>query len=322
MKFSTNLPGLARWPPAAFAVPGANWQEQLGPDGFKRIVQTADELGFDSINVPEHIVMPTSMVPQMGAMWPDAFTVMAWIAGATSRIVVNSGVIVLPYHQPVPLAKAIATLDVLTGGRVMLTFGAGMARGEFAALGVPFEKRGRIVDEYVAAMKVLWTEDEPDFVGEFVEFHDVVFEPKPVQRPHPPIIIGGSSIFACRRAARIGDGWAPMGAQGGNGPWLNGPEDLPMFLAEARTVPGFVEREAEFQLTLPALPTRIGPDHTIIDPGFTLTSTQQVIDLVATVREAGATWTAVPPLEPGARSLAEHLEHLEWAATEVIPHFR
>ena len=322
MKFSITMPGLSRWPPAAFAVPGANWMEHLGPDDFKRIVRTADQLGFDSINVAEHMVMPTSMVSQMGARWPDAFTVMAWIAGVTDRIAVNSGVIVLPYHQPVPLAKAIATLDVLTGGRVMLTFGAGMARGEFEALGVPFEKRGRIVDEYVEAMRVLWTEDRPEFAGEFVEFHDVVFEPKPVQTPHPPIIIGGSSLFACRRAARLGDGWAPMGAQGGKGPWYNGPEDLPFFLAEARKVPGFAEREADFHLSLAALPTRIGPDHKVVDPGFTLTSTQQVIDLVATVRDAGATWTSVPPLEPAAGSLAEYLEQLEWAATEVIPPFR
>lgn len=322
MKFSTYLPGLSRWPPSAFATPGANWQERLDASAFQRIVQTADELGFDSVNVPEHIVMPVGLAEQMGAYWPDAFTVMAFVAGATRTINVNSGVLVLPYHRPAQLAKAVATLDVLSGGRVMLTVGAGMAADEFAALGVPFHQRGRITDEHIKAMKTLWTSEHPEYHGEFVDFAGVLFEPKPVRKPHPPIFVGGCSIFALRRAARLGDGWAPMGAQGGKGPWLNGVEDLPRFLDEARRIEGFADREHEFEIALPPVPTRIGPDHKLIDSGHRLTTTQQVVDIIGGLREAGVTWTSVPALEPGPGSLAGHLEYLEWAATQVMAHFR
>jgi alkanesulfonate monooxygenase SsuD/methylene tetrahydromethanopterin reductase-like flavin-dependent oxidoreductase (luciferase family) len=224
VKFWTSLPGLSRWPPASFSVPGANWQEHLAAADFQRIAADADRLGFDAISVPEHVVLPRELAGQMGGRWPDALTVMAFIAGATTRIRVNSGVIILPLHNPVRLAKAVATLDVLSGGRVMVTFGAGMAPGEFRALGVDFSLRGRMMDEYIRAMKVLWTADEPEFHGEFV---------------------------------------TPR-----------------------------------------------------------LTSTQQVVDLIADLDAAGVTWTTVPPLGDGPRSLAEHGEYLHWAATEVLPAFR
>ncbi len=322
MKFWTSLPGLSRWPPVSFSVPGANWQEHLVAADFQRIAVETDRLGFDSINVPEHVVLPRELASHMGGRWPDALTAMAFIAGATTRIKVNSGIIILPLHNPVRLAKAVATLDVLSAGRVMVTFGAGMAPGEFSALGVDFRQRGRLMDEYIPAMKALWTADEPEFHGKFVDFSDIVFEPKPIQRPHPPIFIGGRSVSALRRAARFGDGWAPSGAQGGAGPWLDGPSDLPRFLAEARRCEGFGEREKTFEIAMPAVPTIIGPDHRLQETRCQLTSTQQVIDLIADLDGAGVTWTSIPPPEPGPRSLAEHLEYLDWAATEIVPAFR
>jgi probable F420-dependent oxidoreductase len=322
VKFWTSLPGLSRWPPASFSVPGANWQEHLSAPDFQRIAADADRLGFDAISVPEHVVLPRELAGHLGGRWPDALTVMAFIAGATTRIRVNSGVIIAPLHNPVRLAKAIATLDVLSGGRVMVTFGAGMAPGEFSALGVDFSRRGRMMDEYIRAMKVLWTADEPEFHGEFVDFADVVFEPKPVQRPHPPVFVGGRSVFALRRAARLADGWAPSGAQGGTGPWLEGPSDLPRFLAEARRCEGFEQRERAFDIAMHAVPVLIGPDHRLADAAPRLTSTQQVIDLIADLDAAGVTWTTVPPLADGPQSLADHAEYLEWATAEVMPAVR
>ena len=323
MKFQTDFPGLMHYPVERFTPPGTNWQEKLTPADFQRIARTADELGFDAIGVPEHIVMPHDLVPAMGRFWPDAFTAMAFIAGATTRIQVSSSVIVLPYHHPVVLAKAVSTLDLLCGGRVKLTVGAGMARGEFAALGVPFHERGRIMDEYIDAMKVLWTEDDPEFHGEFVDFSGIAFEPKPVQRPHPPLWIGGSSMAALRRAARVGDGWSPMGSQGGKGPWCNGPEDLPMFLEEARKVPGFAEREADFGISMPLVSTRFGPNHEELPPiGKPIESTQDVIDRIGALQEAGVTSTSI--VRPGhvPQSLEHYLENLHWAAEEVVPAFR
>jgi len=324
MKFSTGLPGMMRYPPGEFSPGPHNWQEHLTTEDFQRVARTAEELGYDAITTSEHIVMPPDLVPAMGAYWTDALTVMTFVAGATTRIRVNSSVIVLPYHEPVSYAKAISTLDVLSGGRVTLTFGVGMARGEFAALGVPFHKRGRITDEYIDVLKVLWTSENPEYHGEFIDFSGVCFEPRPVQKPHPPIWIGGSSMAALRRAARVGNGWHPAGSQGGTGPWLNSVIDLPAFLAEARQVPGFAEREADFEIALPISNIRFGPNHEPL-PGAAgpPRSTQEVIDRVGELQDAGVRWTSVwrPDAAP-ARSIEDHLEGLEWAATEVIPAFR
>jgi probable F420-dependent oxidoreductase len=323
VRFSTGLPGLMRYPPDQFPPGGGNWQEALTAADFQRVARAADDLGFDAISVPEHIVMPKNLLANMGAYWPDAFTVMAFVAGATTRIRVNSGVIVLPYHHPVALAKAVSTLDMLSGGRVTLTFGAGMAAGEFAALGVPFAKRGRVTDEYIDVMKLLWTAEDPEFHGEFVDVTDVVFEPKPVQKPHPPVWIGGSSMAALHRAARVGDGWSPAGTQAGKGPWVNSPGDLAVFLEEARRTPGFAEREATFDISMPPVSTRMGPDHEPLpDSDPPLVSTQDVIDRIGLLHDAGVTWTSIPNPGPPPGSLAGYLDGLEWAATEVMPAFR
>ena len=323
MRFSTAFPGLMHYPVERFTPPGTNWQERLTTADFQRVARTADELGFDAISIPEHIVMPNDLVPAMGPFWPDAFTAMSFIAGATTRIQVDSSVIVTPYHHPVTFAKAVSTLDLLSGGRVKLTLGAGMARGEFAALGVPFTKRGRVMDEYIDAMKVLWTADEPEYHGEFVDFAGIAFEPKPVQKPHPPLWIGGSSMAALRRAARVGDGWSPMGSQGGKGPWVNGPEDLPFFLEEARRVPGFAEREAHFGISMPLVSVRFGPNHEDLpNVDKPIVSTQDVIDRIGVLRDAGVTSTSI--MRPGTdpRSLEDYLDGLQWAAEDVIPAFR
>jgi probable F420-dependent oxidoreductase len=272
----------------------------------------------------EHVVMPPDLVTEMGAYWTDALTVMTFVAGATQRIRINSSVIVLPYHEPIAYAKAISTLDVLSGGRVTVTFGVGMARNEFRALGVPFEKRGRITDEYLEVLAELWTAERPEFHGEFVDFAAIYFEPKPVQKPHPPIWIGGSSMAALRRAARVGNGWFPSGSQGGKGPWLNSVSDLPTFLDEARKVPGFAEREAEFEIAMPLSNVRFGPNHEPLPGSDTRPeNAQEVIDRIGQLHDAGVTWTSIPRLDPvPVRSLEEYLEDLEWAAKEIMAALR
>jgi probable F420-dependent oxidoreductase len=324
MKFLTGLPGLMRYPPSEFPPGRQNWQQDLTTEDFQRVARTAENLGYHAITASEHIVMPPDLVPSMGAYWMDALTVMTFVAGATTRIRVNSSVIVLPYHEPVAYAKAISTLDVLSGGRLTVTFGVGMARGEFAALRVPFGKRGRITDEYIDVLKSLWTHENPEFHGEFIDFAGVYFEPKPVQKPHPPIWIGGSSLAACRRAARAGDGWYPAGSQGGPGPWLNSVSDLPIFLDEARRVPGFAAREAGFEIALPVSSVRFGPNHEPLPGGDgEPRSTQEVIDRVGALQEAGVNWTALSrPAAAPVRSLDDYLEGLAWAAEEVMPAFR
>jgi len=123
---------------------------------------------------------------------------------------VNSCVTILPLHQPVVLAKALATADWMSGGRMMVTFGVGWLAREFELLGVPFRERGRIADEYLAAIVELWTSDAPRFDGRYLSFDGIAFEPKPVQKPHLPIWIGGDADAALRRAAKYASGWWPF----------------------------------------------------------------------------------------------------------------
>jgi probable F420-dependent oxidoreductase len=303
VRFSTSLPGVFHYPPVSRA-----WELDMGPDDFQVVAREIDELGFDSIAVPEHIVMPTELVDLMGSNWPHAMTVMAFVAGATSRVVVDSSVIVLPYHQPIVLAKAIATLDRLSGGRVRLSVGVGHAEREFELLGASFHQRGRVTDEYLAAMIELWTADDPSFHGEFVDFDRVVFEPKPVQRPHPPVWIGGNSKAAMRRAARH-DGWYP---------WLITKDDLPEALAYIRSTPEFDQRTGPLDVCMPIDALPVDEEHRPVDgaPRRTTWEAPALVDAIGELAALGVTWTTIGP--PPSRSLEEHLDGLRWLAAEVL----
>jgi probable F420-dependent oxidoreductase len=138
---------------------------------------------------------------------------MAWLAARTTRIRLLSSVMVVPLRPAVLAAKQLATIDVLSGGRLTVGIGAGWCEEEFAALGTPpFAERGEVTDEYLAAFKVLWTQESTHFAGKHVRFDDLEFEHRPVQRPHPPIWVGGESPPVMRRAARLGDAWYPGGS--------------------------------------------------------------------------------------------------------------
>jgi probable F420-dependent oxidoreductase len=139
----------------------------------------------------------------------DPLLSLAVVAGVTSRIALGTGVLNIPYRDPITTAKALATLDLISGGRTILGAGLGWMKEEFKVLHVPYTERAARTEEYLAICKALWTEEIPAFSGRFYQFADIKFEPKPVQRPHPPIWIGGYSEPAIRRALRIGDGWHP-----------------------------------------------------------------------------------------------------------------
>ena len=250
----------------------------------------------------------------MGSFWAHAMTAMAFVAGATSRMTVDSAVIVLPYHHPVVLAKAVSTLDLLSGGRVRLSIGVGHAEREFEVLGVPFHDRGRLTDEYLAAMIELWTSDQPTFRGRYVDFDDIAFAPKPVQQPHPPIIIGGNSKAAMRRAARH-DGWFP---------WLITADELRSCLDYIHSQPEFEERTRPFEVVMPLTTPAVDEEHRPLnDDGGRVRGPrgkQAMIDAVGQLQELGVTQTMLPI--PPAGSLAEHLEGLQWVAEEIMPAFR
>ena len=195
------------------------------PAGAVRLARAAEAAGFDSVFAIDHVVYPdnyTTPYPYSAAgrlpgdqtsPYADPLIWMAWVASATTRLRFMTGVIILPLRNPLVLAKQVATLDYMSGGRIELGIGVGWLKDEFEALGVPFEHRGARSDEYVAAMRALWAGDGASFKGRHVGFTDISCNPKPVHGA-VPIIVGGISEAAARRAGRLGDGFFPsIGAQ-------------------------------------------------------------------------------------------------------------
>ena len=193
-----------------FGLFGVNFASCVDPELQQRVAQAAEEVGFESVWTGEHVAMPMRDNPvptPPETPFLDSLVSLARIAGFTSRLRLGTGILVLPHHNPVLLAKALTSLDVLSGGRLIAGFAGGYVEAEFRALGIDFHQRGAITDQHLAAIRALWTEPEPRFSGRFASFSDVRFEPKPAQRPHPPIVIGGTAEPALRRAARVGNGW-------------------------------------------------------------------------------------------------------------------
>jgi probable F420-dependent oxidoreductase len=193
---------------------GINFGACADPELQVRVARAAEETGFDSIWTGEHVAMPVRNNPVPTAPetpFLDSLVALTHVAAHTRRVRLGTGILVLPHHNPVLVAKALASLDVISSGRLIAGFAAGYVEAEFAALGVDFRRRGAITDEYLAAIRALWTEELPHFDGRFAAFGDIRFEPKPLQRPHPPIIVGGHAAPALRRAARCGDGWYGFG---------------------------------------------------------------------------------------------------------------
>ena len=194
------------------------------PDGIETLVRRAEELGFAHLSLSDHLVVPRSIESRYpyseSGTWPGAasgecleqFTLLAWLAAISSKARLVTAVAVIPYRGAVHTAKIAATIDVLSQGRMVLGAGAGWLKEEFEALNAPpFEERGRVTDEWLQAFKILWTEEAPRFEGRHVSFENVAFAPKPVQKPHPPIWVGGESPPALRRTVRYGDTWFPIG---------------------------------------------------------------------------------------------------------------
>jgi len=174
------------------------------PDLLVRRARLAEDAGFESLWVGDHIALP----PEEGGKDPrlEVVVALSHLAAVTSRIRLGFGVLVLPQRQPVLLARQVSSLDHLSRGRVTVGIGVGYVEPELAAMGVTRAERGARTDEYLAAMRALWT-GEPAFRGRWVSYDDVHQRPLPVQRPYPPVVVGGHSTGACRRAVTAGNGW-------------------------------------------------------------------------------------------------------------------
>ena len=188
-----------------FGVILPNYGKDATPDGIRRTAELAEELGFDSVWTTEHIIVGPDAVDPYGRVY-DPLVTLGWIAARTRRVGLGTSIVLLPLHHPIHLAKEVATLQELSGGRFRLGVGMGWHEDEYEFMGVPFKGRGRRGDEAIRLMRALWSGDS-DFEGEYWSFHDATAEPHP--SPQPELWIGGSSGHALRRARELGDVWHP-----------------------------------------------------------------------------------------------------------------
>ena len=190
------------------------------PEDARRIMQAAEAAGFESVIAVEHVVIPTNYKTEypysesrrlpggVDMAWPDPLAWLTYVGAITKKLKLITGVLVLPQRNPVVLAKHLATIDFMTGGRLELGVGVGWLREEFEAIGVPFDGRGARTDEYIGAMRALWDADDATYSGRYVDFKGMSCNPKPIAG-RVPLIVGGNSKFAIRRAGRLGDGYFP-----------------------------------------------------------------------------------------------------------------
>lgn len=298
----------------------------VGPIAEREFVletaRAADRLGFHSVWVTDHVVIPkdrkseypykrstTEIFFTPGITWLDPVSTMGVVAGATERVLIGSGILVLPYRNPVVLANEMSTLDRLSEGRMILGIGAGWLAEEFDALGVPPEDRGPRTDEYIRAMKVLWDSGSPvSFAGRFVNFTDVVLATQPSRAGGPPIYVGGNTKAALRRAGALADGWLGMEI------WV---EEI----AEIRARLESAAKEADRDPSDVALSLRRG-----VKPPFEISdflperrsiagSAREVADELLRYRDEGVS-TMILDL---AMLPAEAIRTMEWLASEVKP---
>jgi probable F420-dependent oxidoreductase len=321
MKFSLSIPGLT-----LYANAEKDWVGRLTGSEILDVARRCDDFGFDHFRVSEHLAMHKDFVQGLGPRWTHALSAVGALAGATWRTRIVP-LIVLPYHNAVELANALATLDFLSGGRVVLLAGAGYMEWEFELLGVPYAERGKIADEYLEAMIELWTKDEPEYHGTYVEFEDIVFEPKPVQAPHIPIWVAGYANPALRRLARFGEGWMTQNTTR---------VELASRLDYLYSQLAYSERPRPLEIGMPLFEGRHHPvTHEVIELARIVLERDAILDQVEQLAEVGVTIAKIDGILGGAlgggdatrdgkhvpppRSVEEYLERLQWFAEEVMP---
>jgi probable F420-dependent oxidoreductase len=283
-----------------------NW----GIEDVQAIVQLAsraEALGFASVWVHDHVFNAGHVFRRIGDKpYYEPLTLLSYVAARTERVGLGTSVLVLPYHNPIRLAKTAATLDVLSGGRLLLGVGVGAVAPESEAMGSPYAERGAITDEAIAIMKELWTKDDPGFTGKYHRFSGMKFSPKPQQRPHIPLLIGGNSRAAIRRAVRLGNGWHPLAVA---------PEVLRQgirYLHEQAQAAGRDISEIPVSLSIPLGPAGAGRVTLGTAPGEMVRNIQAFADVgVQMLAIAGHT-----------NQMAEILPAMDMLGREVLPVFQ
>ncbi len=305
MEFALGFPCMNLYPPSL-----QPWEAAATSEDMVAIAHRAEAVGFSYLAVSDHIVMSSEMREAMGARWCEGVAAIAFLAGATRSIRVYNSVLVLPYRDPLILAKQISTLELMSGGRVILGVGIGHLEREFEVLGVPRSRRGAITDEYLEAIDTLWTRDEPAFSGRFAAFDGIVFEPRP-SRP-VPVWVGGNSPAALARAARHGDGWVP---------WQITPEQLPSALEALRRQPGYGQRGRPFDVVMPmTIVQREEGTQRVLGETVIPDGRDAWLAAAEANQRGGATVTSASIGHT--RSVEEYLEKLEIFGREVIAAYR
>jgi probable F420-dependent oxidoreductase len=304
MKFAFPLPHMLRL--KATLQP---WEASVTGADQTVMVKRAEELGYDMLAVPEHFIIPQKHVELSGPHYFHSTVAQAYIAGATQRIRINSCITLLPLQHPIVLAKALSTADWMSSGRITVTFGVGWLEEEFNLLGVPFHERGQMSDEYLAAIVELWTKDSPSFEGKYVSFKDVAFEPKPFQKPHLPIWMGGDAEPVLKRAARYASGWLPF---------LTKPENIPARIDFIKSQPTY--KGGEFEIMYGMATSRVGEGHRVMtdDPNARAgLSAQEIVDRLGWLKKLGVTISSVPI--PPMKDMHEYLDYAQWVIEEIKP---
>ena len=328
MKFGVGLPG-------ANPMTAPRWDRESISRGMVEVARRADALGYDWVAAPDHLAIPSASRQIIGPRWYDAVGTLSFVASVTKRVRLLTSVVVLPYRDPFSIAKSIATLDVLSRGRVIFGVGVGHLEKEFATLKVPYAERGPRTDECIQMIRRLWTEESVTFQGRFYQCARMCLDPKPEQRPLP-IWIGGNSKYAARRAGLVAEGWDPFQV---------GADEVRELGGMARQLAAARGHRKDFAVVMPvgpilrnpeAAPTRTQEDvqrrlkaHKD-DPEFyrkiiaksldpsSLTSAEEVTRQIDGARAAGATHLNVAFRY---RELGHYLEALDWFAKEIMPRY-
>ena len=329
MKFGIGLPG-------ANPMAANKWDREQITRGMVDVAKRADELGYYFVSAQDHPVIPAASRHMIGPRWYDAFATLSYVAGMTKRVKLLSSVVVLPYRDPFTVAKTMATLDVVSRGRVIFGVGVGHLKAEFDALKVPYEQRGAISDEQIQIIKLLWTGEPVTFKGKFYSCENVVLDPKPKQQPLP-IWPGGNTKLAAKRAGLYGEGWNPfqltideikplseyargLAKQRGYtrpfdvvmpvGPVLRNEDAAPKRSAEEveRRVKA-IAGDSEYYRKIAARNLS----------NASLTSAEDIRSQVNRAKAAGAT---VCNVGFRYRELSHYLEAMDWFAKEIMPNYR
>jgi probable F420-dependent oxidoreductase len=300
MKFGVTIPN--------------NWGIE-DPQQVLALGPLAEELGYDSLWVMDHL-FNTGYIRERLENRPyyHPLATLSYLAATTKRVLLGTSVLVLPYHNPVELAKYAATLDQMSGGRVTLGVGAGGMAEEFQALGIPMRRRGTLTNECIAIMKELWTNPSPSYHSRRWDFSGLRFSPKPFQRPHIPLWIGGSSPAARRRAATLGDGWHPSGVS---------PEEFSMGRREIRELaaaagrnPDALAMSARVEVEIGGGPSSARASGRSRVPGD---DAEQIVGAIAAYQDAGVEHVVLALNSGDVPRITETMERI---AQRVIPNFR